>query len=43
MMDARAPSTTLRTGRFGQDPDAFRIVYRQCLDRMMRGLKASSG
>jgi len=35
--------TLYRTGRFGQDPDAFRIVYRQCLDRMMRGLKASSG
>ncbi len=31
--------TLYRTGRFGQDPEAFRAVYRQCLDRVMRGLR----
>jgi AcrR family transcriptional regulator len=32
--------TLYRTGRFGQDPEIFRAVYRQSVDRMLRGLKA---
>jgi AcrR family transcriptional regulator len=32
--------TLHRTGRFGQDADLFREVYRQSVDRMLRGLKA---
>ena len=32
--------TLYRTGRFGQDPELFREVYRQSVDRMLRGLKA---
>jgi AcrR family transcriptional regulator len=35
--------TLYRTGRFGRDPEAFRIVYRRCLERLMRGLEAASG
>jgi AcrR family transcriptional regulator len=30
--------TLYRTGRFGSDPDAFRTVYRRCVDRLLRGL-----
>ena len=29
-----------RTGRFGQDAELFREVYRQSVDRMLRGLRA---
>jgi len=32
--------TLYRTGRFGQNADLFREVYRQSVDRMLRGLKA---
>lgn len=32
--------TLFRTGRFGQDADLFRGVYRQSVDRMLRGLRA---
>jgi AcrR family transcriptional regulator len=32
--------TLYRTGRFGQDPEIFRAIYRQSVDRMLRGLKA---
>jgi AcrR family transcriptional regulator len=32
--------TLFRTGRFGQDAELFREVYRQSVDRMLRGLRA---
>jgi len=32
--------TLYRTGRFGQDAELFREVYRQSVDRMLRGLRA---
>ncbi len=33
-------ATLYRTGRFGSDPETFREVYRQAVDRMLRGLRA---
>jgi AcrR family transcriptional regulator len=32
--------TLFRTGRFGQDAEVFRGIYRQSVDRMLRGLRA---
>jgi AcrR family transcriptional regulator len=32
--------TLFRTGRFGQDPELFRQIYRAAVDRMFRGLMA---
>jgi AcrR family transcriptional regulator len=32
--------TLFRTGRFGPNPETFREIYRQSVDRTLRGLKA---
>jgi AcrR family transcriptional regulator len=41
--EAHGLVTLYRTGRFGQDPAAFRRVYRGCLARLMQGLTTDRG
>jgi AcrR family transcriptional regulator len=38
--EAHGLVTLYRTGRFGQDAGAFRALYRGCMERLMRGLRA---
>ena len=35
--------TLFRTGRFGQDAEVFRGIYRQSVDRMLRGNEKGDG
>ena len=37
--EAHGLVTLFRTGRFGPDPEAFRQIYRKCIQRLLDGLR----